>query len=53
MQDLPEPLPIQVKIANELFGDAVMVVEFLYVFGSLFDMKDEFPSSLSFCKLIA
>ncbi|KAK3751462.1 hypothetical protein QZH41_000753 [Actinostola sp. cb2023] len=51
LKDLPEPLPVQVKIANKLFGDAVMVVEFLYVFGSLFDIKDEFPTPLNFSML--
>ena len=36
------------KLSAELFGDMMMVLEFLNVFGGIFDMKDEFPSGLTF-----
>ena len=49
-QPLPEPEPMTTKVPLEMFGDTVMVVEFLNAFGNLFDIKDEFPSGLSFGK---
>ena len=47
-QDLPKAKPVQIKLPSDLFGDMMMVMEFLNVFGNLFDMKDEFPNGLSF-----
>lgn len=41
-----------IKLPSELFGDMMMVLEFLNVFGNIFDMKDEFPSGLTFGKPI-
>jgi len=50
LQELPMTTPVRIKLPSELFGDMMMVLEFLNVFGNLFDIKDEFPSGLSFCK---
>ena len=52
LQDLPKTTPVTIKLPSELFGDMMMVLEFLNVFGNLFDMKDEFPSGLTFGKPI-
>ena len=52
LQDLPKTIPVTIKLPSELFGDMMMVLEFLNVFGNLFDIKDEFPSGLTFGKPI-
>lgn len=52
LQDLPKTTPVTIKLPSELFGDMMMVLEFLNVFGNLFDIKDEFPSGLTFGKPI-
>ncbi|XP_048585941.1 bromodomain adjacent to zinc finger domain protein 1A isoform X2 [Nematostella vectensis] len=51
LKDLPNPIPVRVKFPSHLFGDVVMVLEFLNVFGSQFDIKDDFPSGLTFAML--
>lgn len=51
LKDLPKAKPVQIKLPSDLFGDMMMVMEFLNVFGNLFDMKDEFPNGLSFAML--
>ncbi|XP_015763887.1 PREDICTED: bromodomain adjacent to zinc finger domain protein 1A-like [Acropora digitifera] len=51
VQDLPKAKPVQIKLPSDLFGDMMMVLEFLNVFGNLFDIKDEFPNGLSFAML--
>ncbi|KAJ7377480.1 Histidine-containing phosphotransfer protein 3 [Desmophyllum pertusum] len=51
LKDLPKTTPVAIKLPSELFGDMMMVLEFLRVFGSLFDIRDEFPSGLSFAML--
>lgn len=50
LQELPKTTPVRIKLPSELFGDMMMVLEFLSVFGNLFDIKDEFPSGLTFGK---
>uniref|UniRef100_A0A9J8BU89 Bromodomain adjacent to zinc finger domain protein 1A n=1 Tax=Cyprinus carpio carpio TaxID=630221 RepID=A0A9J8BU89_CYPCA len=47
LQELPEPLPVKTRLPPELFGDALMVLEFLNAFGELFDLKDEFPDGVT------
>uniref|UniRef100_A0A4W5RCH2 Bromodomain adjacent to zinc finger domain protein 1A n=1 Tax=Hucho hucho TaxID=62062 RepID=A0A4W5RCH2_9TELE len=47
VQDLPAPVPVETRLPAELFGDALMVLEFLKAFGELFDLKDEFPEGLT------
>lgn len=46
-QELPAPVPVKTRLPAELFGDALMVLEFLQAFGELFDLKDEFPEGVS------
>ena len=46
LQPMPNPIPIQCDLPAELFGDAVMIVEFLNNFGSLFDFKKVFPNGI-------
>ncbi|XP_052275463.1 bromodomain adjacent to zinc finger domain protein 1A-like [Dreissena polymorpha] len=47
LQVLPEPKPVRCKIPADLFGDAVMVVEFLNGFSSLFDLRASFPKGFN------
>ncbi|XP_056151838.1 bromodomain adjacent to zinc finger domain protein 1A isoform X2 [Lampris incognitus] len=47
LKELPCPAPVQTRLPANLFGDALMVLEFLRAFGDLFDLKDEFPEGLS------
>lgn len=51
LKDLPKTVPVSIKLSSNLFGDMMMVLEFLNVFGSLFDIRDEFPSGLTFAML--
>ncbi|KAJ3613285.1 hypothetical protein NHX12_019535 [Muraenolepis orangiensis] len=47
LKELPSPIPVHTRLPSELFGEALMVVEFLRVFGELFDLQDEFPEGVS------
>uniref|UniRef100_A0A673M2N0 Bromodomain adjacent to zinc finger domain protein 1A n=1 Tax=Sinocyclocheilus rhinocerous TaxID=307959 RepID=A0A673M2N0_9TELE len=47
LKELPKPLPVKIRLPPELFGDALMVLEFLNAFGELFDLKDEFPDGVT------
>ncbi|XP_041929378.1 bromodomain adjacent to zinc finger domain protein 1A isoform X1 [Alosa sapidissima] len=47
LKELPAPVPVKTRLPAELFGDALMVLEFLQAFGELFDLKDEFPEGIS------
>uniref|UniRef100_A0A3Q4IBV2 Bromodomain adjacent to zinc finger domain protein 1A-like n=1 Tax=Neolamprologus brichardi TaxID=32507 RepID=A0A3Q4IBV2_NEOBR len=46
-RELPRPIPVKTRLPAELFGDALMVLEFLQAFGEAFDLKDEFPDGVS------
>lgn len=46
--ELPQPQPIKSKITQEMFGDAVMILEFLNLFGDLFELKDDFPNGFNY-----
>lgn len=46
-QELPSPVPVRTRLPAELFGEALMVLEFLWAFGEVFDLKDEFPDGVS------
>lgn len=50
LQELPEPTPVKTRLPPEIFGDALMVLEFLNAFGELFDLQDEFPEGVSLGK---
>ncbi|TRY59513.1 hypothetical protein DNTS_017620 [Danionella cerebrum] len=47
LKELPKPLPVKTRLPPELFGDALMVLEFLRAFGGLFDLNDEFPDGVT------
>lgn len=47
LQELPCPVPVRTRLSPELFGEALMVLEFLQAFGPVFDLKDEFPDGVS------
>uniref|UniRef100_A0A674F7G4 Bromodomain adjacent to zinc finger domain protein 1A n=1 Tax=Salmo trutta TaxID=8032 RepID=A0A674F7G4_SALTR len=47
LKNLPAPVPVKTRLHAELFGDALMVLEFLKAFGELFDLKDEFPEGIT------
>lgn len=34
-----------------MFGDSIMILEFLNYFGDLFELKDDFPNGFNFGKL--
>jgi bromodomain adjacent to zinc finger domain protein 1A len=47
-QELPVPTKIDCAIPNELFGDFVMILEFLHSFGDILSSKNVFPSGVTF-----
>uniref|UniRef100_A0A8C5T6L5 Bromodomain adjacent to zinc finger domain protein 1A n=1 Tax=Malurus cyaneus samueli TaxID=2593467 RepID=A0A8C5T6L5_9PASS len=47
LKELPIPLPVKTRLPPEIFGDALMVLEFLHAFGELFDLQDEFPEGVT------
>ncbi|XP_042336961.1 bromodomain adjacent to zinc finger domain protein 1A-like, partial [Plectropomus leopardus] len=47
LKDLPSPVPVRTRLPAELFGEALMVLEFLRSFGEVFGLKDEFPDGVS------
>ncbi|XP_040925176.1 bromodomain adjacent to zinc finger domain protein 1A isoform X2 [Betta splendens] len=47
LKELPSPIPVRTRLPAELFGEALMVLEFLRAFGEEFDLKDEFPDGIS------
>lgn len=47
MQDLPDPLPIDLRVPNELFGDFAMALEFLNTFQEVINLKDYFPGGVT------
>ncbi|NXW94953.1 BAZ1A protein, partial [Alopecoenas beccarii] len=52
LKELPVPMPVKTRLPPEIFGDALMVLEFLYAFGELFDLQDEFPEGVTLGKLL-
>jgi bromodomain adjacent to zinc finger domain protein 1A len=44
---MPVPTPVHCDLPAELFGDAMMVVEFLNNFGSLFELKKVFSNGIT------
>jgi hypothetical protein len=45
--ELPKPLEISTIIPTHLFGDALMIIEFLKCFGDFFELHVDFPNG--FC----
>ncbi len=50
MQPLPPVPVVKTTLPHGLFGDAVMVVEFLRAFGPLFNLKEVISTDVSFGK---
>ena len=48
LQALPGPTAVRTELPMELFGDAVMVLEFLHTFGPLFNLKEAIPAGINF-----
>ncbi|KAJ6655664.1 hypothetical protein lerEdw1_004900 [Lerista edwardsae] len=46
LKELPVATPVKTRLPPEIFGDAIMVLEFLHAFGELFDLQDEFPDGV-------
>lgn len=46
--ELPKPIPIKSKLTQDMFGDALMILEFLNSFGDLFELKADFPNGFNF-----
>ncbi|XP_034418900.1 bromodomain adjacent to zinc finger domain protein 1A isoform X2 [Cyclopterus lumpus] len=47
LKELPSPVPVRTRLPAHLFGEALMVLEFLRAFGEVFALKDEFPDGVS------
>ncbi|XP_061598939.1 bromodomain adjacent to zinc finger domain protein 1A isoform X2 [Cololabis saira] len=47
LKELPSPAPVKTRLPAQLFGEALMVLEFLRAFGEAYDLKDEFPDGIS------
>ncbi|TMS01680.1 Bromodomain adjacent to zinc finger domain protein 1A [Larimichthys crocea] len=47
LKELPSAVPVRTRLPAELFGEALMVLEFLRAFGEVFELKDEFPDGVS------
>ncbi|XP_006819859.1 bromodomain adjacent to zinc finger domain protein 1A-like, partial [Saccoglossus kowalevskii] len=41
--ELPMPVAVQTKVPNELFGDIIMIMDFLHIFSEILGTKEEFP----------
>ncbi|XP_065062653.1 bromodomain adjacent to zinc finger domain protein 1A-like isoform X2 [Rhopilema esculentum] len=48
LKELPEPQGLATKMQGDLFGDALMVVEFLNIFGAFYDIKDSFQQDITY-----
>lgn len=44
---MPTPLPVQLRIPSEHFGDVIMLMEFLNTFAKHVHLKDFFPQGIS------
>uniref|UniRef100_A0A3P9JXH2 Bromodomain adjacent to zinc finger domain protein 1A n=1 Tax=Oryzias latipes TaxID=8090 RepID=A0A3P9JXH2_ORYLA len=47
LKELPSPVPVRTRVPSNLFGEALMILEFLRAFGEAFDLKDEFPDGVT------
>ncbi|ODM98981.1 Bromodomain adjacent to zinc finger domain protein 1A [Orchesella cincta] len=48
LKDLPIPDPVCCKIPNNLFGEFMMLLEFLHCYSSTLKVRDCFPSGVTF-----
>ena len=44
---MPEFVPVRTRVPMELFGDAVLILEFVHTFKSIFDFKQFFPKGFT------
>ncbi|CAG5126855.1 unnamed protein product [Candidula unifasciata] len=51
LKEMPEFMPVHTRVPMELFGDAVMILEFAHIFKSIFDFKQFFPKGLTWCMI--
>ncbi|XP_033628506.1 bromodomain adjacent to zinc finger domain protein 1A-like isoform X2 [Asterias rubens] len=47
LKDLPWPTPVNMKLPHELFGDMVMLMEFMYHFKDYLGFSDDFPDGIT------
>ncbi|XP_059156185.1 bromodomain adjacent to zinc finger domain protein 1A-like isoform X2 [Physella acuta] len=47
LKEMPEFVPVRTRVPMELFGDAVMILEFSHIFKSIFDFKQFFPKGFT------
>lgn len=47
LKELPTPLPVQLRIPSEYFGDVIMIMEFLNTFSKNVHLKDFFPQGIN------
>ncbi|XP_068208965.1 bromodomain adjacent to zinc finger domain protein 1A [Palaemon carinicauda] len=47
-KDLPQPIPVQCRIPDNLFSEFMMVLEFVNVFTDLLELKDVYPQGITF-----
>ncbi len=52
-QPLPDPDPVATQLPADLFGEAVMLLEFLHTFGPLFNIREVIPTTITFGKISA
>jgi len=50
LMELPEPTRLPTTFQGNIFGDIVMVVEFLNTFGTFYDIKDSIPQNITYGK---
>ena len=47
LQALPRPTPVRSGVPGRLFGDVIMIVEYLRSFNALLELDEQFPTSIS------
>ncbi|KAK2707515.1 bromodomain adjacent to zinc finger domain protein 1A-like [Artemia franciscana] len=48
LKELPMPNPVRCRVPNALFGDFLMILEFLQAFAEEVDLKDDFTQGVDF-----
>ena len=48
LKELPRPRAVRCKVPNQLFGDFLVLLEFVNSFSELLETKDSFPHGLTF-----
>jgi bromodomain adjacent to zinc finger domain protein 1A len=50
LQPLPEPTPVGTQIPPDVFGDVLMLLEFIHHFELLFDVSETFQAGINLGK---